>query len=164
MRKLVVRSRTEGGDIAATYGDVLVFIYVTPRMDDGLEQMFALAEAEVATGPRGVFSCIHEGVRAPAPELRDRLSGMLRRRAESLLGVATVLRGSGFRVAALRSMIAGVRLVSRGRYPGKVFSESDPAAAWLAARVPHLAAGELADLARSLEPVAVSAAAKPHSG
>lgn len=68
----------------------------------------------------------------PSAEVRDYAE---RKQSEDLAGVlahATVVTGEGFRAGALRSMLAGLYLVSRSPFPRKVFSDVGEAAAWQA--------------------------------
>ena len=157
VRRLVVISRTPGGDLIATYGDVIVVSYASPSMEKAAGQLIELADAELALGPRGVLSCIHAGVRASAGPAREQLAALLARYREHIRGIATIVCGTGFRAAGMRSLIASIRLGSGGGYPSGTFTEPGAAAAWLAARVPDLDAGALADLVRSFEPLSDSA-------
>jgi hypothetical protein len=157
VRRLVVMARTQGGDLIATYGDVLVVSYVSPSMVEAAAELIEVADAELAAGPRAVLSCIHAGVRASAGPNRERLAALLAKHRERILGVATVVRGTGFRAAGVRGLIASVRRGSGGGYPSGTFTEAGAAVAWLAARVPDLDAGALADLVRTFEPLSDSA-------
>jgi hypothetical protein len=68
----------------------------------------------------------------PSGEVRDHAA---RKQGEDLDGVlahATVVTGAGFRPGTLRSMLAGLYLVSRSPFPRKVFSTVDEAALWQA--------------------------------
>ncbi len=65
-------------------------------------------------------------------------SGAIRKYAQSkstedpdgVLCHATIIRGEGFKSATIRSMLAGIYLVTRAPYPRKVFATNDECATW----------------------------------
>lgn len=92
-----------------------------------------LGKREVyAANPSGivVFNLLPGDRPLPSSEVRDYAE---RKQGEDLAGVlahATVVTGAGFRAGTVRSMLAGLFLVSRSPFPRKVFSNVEEAAAW----------------------------------
>src|SRR5690348_16978456 len=62
-------------------------------------------------------------------EVRQETSALVRE--FPTLGVATVIEGTGFRVAAGRMMMAGIYMVARVKHPQKVFDKTAEAARWM---------------------------------
>jgi serine/threonine-protein kinase len=72
-------------------------------------------------------------------------------------GAAIVVEGSGFRTAAIRSLIAGAYLVQRPGYPHKVFDAVEEGARWLSSHLTRLGTPEeAARIAEAAEQVRAS--------
>jgi len=88
---------------------------------------------------------------SPPPEVRELTTGLTT--AHPLLGAAIVIEGSGFRAAATRTVVAGMYLISKKRYPHKIVQTAREGAAWL---VPLLSGAgvrsqKVADLVAAVE-------------
>jgi hypothetical protein len=66
----------------------------------------------------------------PPSDVREHTAAMTRE--NKIIAAAITLEGSGFRPAAIRTMIAGLYLVARKEYPHKIFERASDAAEWLA--------------------------------
>ena len=66
---------------------------------------------------------------SPTPEVRDITTQLAKE--NKLLGAAITLEGTGFRPATVRTLIAGLYLVTKKEYPHKVFEQAQAAVAWL---------------------------------
>ena len=64
---------------------------------------------------------------------RKRIAFMFRALETGVSAWANVIEGQGFWTSAARTISAGVRLLSRTRFPLKVFGRVDAAASWLEA-------------------------------
>jgi hypothetical protein len=86
----------------------------------------------------------------PDDEFRKCAADSLKRQSGRLAALAYVVAGEGFLASMARTVIAGVSLLSRSTHAEKVFSESLPAATWLAS---HSGARTLvpADVVRAVE-------------
>jgi hypothetical protein len=62
--------------------------------------------------------------------------------------LATVIEGGGFWAATVRSVAAGMALVSRTRFPQRVFSDPQAALGWVAERTTGIGHERLGDFAR----------------
>ena len=75
------------------------------------------------------------GIGNPASDVREASASLAR--DFTLLGAAIVLEGSGFLPAAGRTLITGIFLLTKKKYPHKIFSDAGDGATWL---VPFLSA------------------------
>jgi hypothetical protein len=48
-----------------------------------------------------------------------------------VLGTAVVVEGTGFKAAAVRAVVAGLRLVTRTSFPRRAFDTVGPASQWI---------------------------------
>lgn len=103
----------------------------TPTVE-GLDASVASKRIALRRNPDGVMVINLVDGEKPPP------SGPIRRHAEAkskedphgVLCHATIILGEGFKPATIRSMLAGMYLVTRAPYPRKVFAASAEAAAW----------------------------------
>jgi hypothetical protein len=84
----------------------------------------------------------------PSPEARKKLEEITVKSEARLIGVATVVTGSGFRVSALRGFLTGIHWLQRRPYSAEVSGSIREAVNWLA---PLHSAGSVATDARALE-------------
>lgn len=85
-----------------------------------------------ADNPAGivVFNLLASESPLPSSEIREYAERKQSEDTEGVLCHATVVDGRGFWASTMRSMLAGLYLVSRSPFPRKVFSNVDEAAAW----------------------------------
>lgn len=76
----------------------------------------------VAERPDGlaVFGLIAPGVALPSGDARAEMARILRDHASSIRASCVVVEGSGFRAAAVRSVLTGISFVVRPGYPHRV--------------------------------------------
>jgi len=97
--------------------------------------MSVLGKREVcAQNPGGivVLNIVPGDRPLPSAEVRDYAAQKQGEDLDGVLAHATVVTGAGFRPGTLRSMLAGLYLVSRSPFPRKVFSTVDEAVLWQA--------------------------------
>ena len=75
---------------------------------------------------------VEEGCAMPDGPTRDVMATDMKRHETFTKHMALVYEGTGFRAAALRSIVAGLHFVSRQRVSTKVLSSVEAAAEWLA--------------------------------
>ena len=85
-------------------------------------------QAQKNAGGLGCLVIIPQGAQPPPPEVRRYLDGMLDRLPMRCL--AYLVEGSGFRAAAARAALIGMRVFSRRSYSTKVASSLDEAISW----------------------------------
>ncbi|MFO0760575.1 MAG: hypothetical protein U0359_29105 [Byssovorax sp.] len=71
----------------------------------------------------------------PDGEVRAVMPRLFSDIAPGSAGLAMVIEGGGFRVAALRAAFAGLRMIGKITYPTAVFNSAAEALAWLCPRV-----------------------------
>ncbi len=87
------------------------------------------SQAHKSPGGLGCLVIIPQGAQPPPTEVRRYLDGMLDRLPMRCL--AYLVEGSGFRAAAARAALVGMRVFSRKSYSTKVASSLDEAILWL---------------------------------
>lgn len=68
----------------------------------------------------------------PDSEVRAAMDSMVPVVAPYYAAVASIFEGDGFRSAMIRGVIASFQLLSRSKYPQRVFSNVDECGAWMA--------------------------------
>lgn len=84
--------------------------------------------------PDGVGYILSLPTRVPIPKgaVREKITERLRGlKAGEMLGIAIVFGSGGFWSSAARSVAAGISLAARLKFPMKLFSSDDDAAAWM---------------------------------
>ncbi|HEX8954322.1 MAG TPA: hypothetical protein VF945_20855 [Polyangia bacterium] len=88
-------------------------------------------QARKNPGGLGCLVIIPQGAQPPPQEVRRYLDGMLNRLP--IRALAYLVEGTGFRAAAARAALVGMRVFSRRSYSTKVASSLDEAIGWLLA-------------------------------
>ncbi|MFO0635052.1 MAG: hypothetical protein U0168_19585 [Nannocystaceae bacterium] len=107
----------------------------TESAADGIAQTF---QALVEQHPGGIviLGVSRPGVAmVPRPEVREKLSAMLRGHNGGLRGVASAILGDGFGAAAKRTVMASIAMMARQPAPLRIFDARPPAAQWAASRL-----------------------------
>jgi hypothetical protein len=95
----------------------------------------AVRELTLGNGHYASITVVESGISMRmTEEARDASTSLQRRWAEHMHCSAYLVEGEGFLPAAVRTMTAGMALVTRSPYPVRVFRELPPCAAWVA---PH---------------------------
>jgi hypothetical protein len=84
------------------------------------------------TGPRRLVEITLLDAHAPMPpaDVREALDAMVPRVSPYYAGVSAIFEGGGFRAAMIRGILTGFQLLSRNKYPQKVFATPEECAAW----------------------------------
>lgn len=95
------------------------------------------ARTKLGRTPRsvGCLVVLAEDVPPPPPEVRSALPRLLDEIAPVCAGLAMVIEGAGFRIAALRAVFSGFLAIKRLPYRTAVFSRSAEGFDWLAQAV-----------------------------
>jgi hypothetical protein len=83
-------------------------------------------------GPIAAITIIEHGATLPGPELRGELNRTVEASRGYTLCAAQVLRGNGFWVSTVRSLLTAITMLRPGDLPRRVFDDSTPAARWAA--------------------------------
>jgi hypothetical protein len=128
----------------ATFRDLYIVIWHRNTTMTGAQAVrrgcFAFAESR----PKGValLTIVEEEAPMPASEPRESLATFMRDASDHIKASAVVFEGTGFRAAAVRSVVVGLTMLARQKYPHKVFSGLIEATAWMER---ELAAAKLAE-------------------
>lgn len=122
----------------ATWRDTFVLIYHVNTTKAGVDLLDQKCEAFAKTRPNGIalITIVEENAPMPPSEARDALAAFLGRQSASIKVSAVVYEGSGFRAAAVRSVVAGLTLMARQTYPHKVFATAEEGITWMAPQMP----------------------------
>ena len=135
-------------------GPVIVQCWTANLAVDPLVAVLDAERALLRAFPSGIATLLlmrKQRFIPPAGEARRLLGEIEREIAPRMLAMALVIEGSGMVVAAARTLIAGLQLVSRSSYPSSISSTLNDGAAWLAAQVPGPTATEIVAAAQSFE-------------
>ncbi len=132
--------------LMVTWKNVVVAIYKHETTVAGVASVKRVYNTCVAAHPGGVFliTIVEQGAPMPPSEVRDLLANFLEGGTGKTLMSAVVHEGSGFRAAAVRSVVTGLAMLARLSYPHQVFGSVEVAARWFAS-ASGLNADELAE-------------------
>jgi hypothetical protein len=109
--------------------------------------------ARTTSRDTGALLVIRSDCRPPSEEAREYIrEGLARAR---MVAAAQVVTGTGFQGAAMRAALSMIQLITRPKYPMKVFADLTTASTWLALEVRNRAG--VAPSADSLAQVAADA-------
>jgi hypothetical protein len=121
----------------ATYRDVFVIIW---RHLTTIETCRLFRRELVDFGKKrskgiALLTIVEERAPMPPTECRQSIAETLRDASDHILASAVVFEGEGFRAAAVRSVVAGLNMLARQKFPHKVFSDISEAGSWMHATV-----------------------------
>ena len=121
--------------LAGGWRDVFALIWRGPTTLRAIESVgvdFDCFAAE-RTGRYAIVVIIE--ARAPVPDgtVRSAMASILREHERRIAASAVAMEGTGFRAAAVRSVLAGMAMLVRPCYPHRVFGTVHDSADWLAA-------------------------------
>ncbi|WP_437284664.1 serine/threonine protein kinase [Sorangium sp. So ce406] len=125
--------------ILATWRQIFCTIWRQDTTKEGVRHLADACRGFAKQYPRGIglLTIIEGGASFPPAPVRDALSAFLAEASSFTRCSAVVVEGAGFRAAAVRSIVTGLSLVARQRYPhkfcdlrkaGQMFAEILPAA------------------------------------
>jgi hypothetical protein len=94
---------------------------------EGARELARSCAAFAATQPRGIglLTIVESGAPLPASAARNEIAEFLASGSRFIKCSAVVFEGSGFRAAAVRSVVTGLTLMAKQAYPHKVCSLED---------------------------------------
>jgi hypothetical protein len=101
-------------------------IAAVAKVESVFKEQFARYES-----PLYLMTVIEEGASLPPSEAREAVAIFLRSCAGRMRMSAVVHEGSGFRAAAVRSVVTGLSMLVRLPYPHEIFATVEQAAKWL---------------------------------
>jgi hypothetical protein len=128
----VIVRHTEPGQSLVWYSNVQMIFSLQPPSYEFMKKIISDLDAlskKCGCGT-GALLVIRSDVNPPTEEARAYIKYELGR--SSMLAAAQVVEGTGFRGAAMRSVLTMMQLASRPRYPMKIFDNVDVGTRWLA--------------------------------
>jgi hypothetical protein len=118
-----------------TFGSELVVVTVNQATTVDMLRASVAAGRKLSArrgAPVGALTIIETGITVPDAELRKELTRTVEVSRAYTACAAQVLRGHGFWLSAVRSLLTAITLLSPGDLPRRVFEETPPAARWMA--------------------------------
>ena len=114
------------------FGEVFVVIW---RTDTTLPAVASMTQAfdrfAAKIGhPVGLLTVVEEAAPLPSTAAREAIATFLRNNGARVRASAVVFEGSGFRAAAVRSVVVGLTMLANQPFPHRVFSTIDKAREW----------------------------------
>ncbi len=134
--------------VIATWRSVMVLIFRVETTLRAVEASHHVFDELSRAHPEGVFllTIVEADARIPSVVARDGMAEFLRGAAARMLLSAVVFEGNDFRAAVVRSVVAGLAMLTNYPFPHKHFPRVDAAAAWFRANSPRARTWEEAEL------------------
>jgi len=118
--------------IIATWANVVILVWRNETTLKGVEAVQKVYDNLSAANPKGIFlmTVVEFGAPMPSADVRDALARFLASGSGRMILSGVTHEGTGFRAAAVRSVVTGLALLAKLPYPHKVFATVDEAAAW----------------------------------
>jgi hypothetical protein len=124
--------RREASHAVATVGRTLVVLWQTETSAHAVAELAtSLAQFAKEVGRLGLLQVIGDRAVVPDTAARTALATLLKANESRLVASAVVFEGAGFRASAIRSIVIGISMLSRPKYPHTVFASTTAGVAWL---------------------------------
>lgn len=112
--------------------NVFVVIWRVNTTVAAVQRVDQTCEQFAAAHPDGIghVTIVEQSAPMPPNDARDRLALYLRE-STHIKASAVAFEGTGFRAAAVRSVVAGLALIARQPFPHKIFPTLETASDWL---------------------------------
>lgn len=110
---------------------VVVYYGRTPTAAASQVAIDAITHAMSRLTRAVVVIVIEKGVRAPDPAARSEIQRAMQRGETKLCAAGYIILGDGFSNAAARATLSGMLLLTKPKFPTKVFATSNDAVSWL---------------------------------
>lgn len=119
-----------------TVEQVLVIIWRVRTLVSAVDAISRAYDALIVDCPEGIglLNIVEQTAPMPTSDARERIAAFLRE-STGIKASAVAFEGTGFRAAAVRSVVAGLSLLARQPFPHKIFPTLETASDWL---VPEL--------------------------
>ena len=119
--------------LIATWRNVLILVWKQETTQEGVHKLKASYDALAQKFPKNVFllTVVEQDAPMPASPVRVALADFLAGCKGKMVLSAVVHEGTGFRAAAVRSVVTGLAMMANLPYPHKVFATVDDASRWL---------------------------------
>lgn len=122
----------------ASWGDTFILLFHLNTTVPGVMEIDRAITRFSESRPNGIgiITIVEEAAPMPPSDARDALVKVLEGISRCVKVSAVAFEGTGFRAAAVRSVVAGLTMVARQSYPHKVFATVEEAMAWMAPQMP----------------------------
>lgn len=119
--------------LISTWRNVLILVWKHETTTDGVHKLKSTYQSLAEKYPKNVFllTIVEQDAPMPPSPVRVALADFLASCGGKMVLSAVVHEGSGFRAAAVRSVVTGLAMMANLPYPHKVFANVDDAARWL---------------------------------
>ena len=119
--------------LISTWHNVLILVWKQETTTNGVNKLKATYASLSERFPKNVFllTIVEQDAPMPASTVRVALADFLASCGGKMVLSGVVHEGSGFRAAAVRSVVTGLAMMANLPYPHKVFANVDDAARWL---------------------------------
>jgi hypothetical protein len=120
-------------------GEVVISLVRTEMTIEGLAASVNAARRLALRNRHGVGSLavVAPNVSMPGPELRHAINQAIKDSRQYTCCAAQVLRGTGFWLSAVRSLLTAIELIHPGDLPRRTFDDVPIAARWIAENLKH---------------------------
>ncbi len=118
--------------LIGTWRNVVILVWKQETTLAGVNAAQKVYDDLTKANPSGVFllTIVESGAPMPSSAVRDALARFLATGNGRTLLSGVAHEGTGFRAAAVRSVVTGLAVIGQLPYPHKVFATADEAAAW----------------------------------
>ena len=120
--------------VLLTWSNVVVAIFRRETTLASVASIQRIYNKCAAAHRRGIYmlTIVEEGAPMPPAEVREALARFLESGSGKTLLSGVVHEGTGFRAAAVRSVVTGLAMLARLPYPHRVFASVELASHWFA--------------------------------
>jgi hypothetical protein len=117
----------------ATWGSLFIIVWRVYTPVEAVREVRRQANRYAAErrGQLGFLTFVEPGAPTPSSAARAELASLLREASPFTRASAVVYEGDGFQAAAVRSVVTGLALLARQKFPHKIFGKTIDASTWM---------------------------------
>jgi len=128
--------RSEASHGIAVSGRTLIVLWQTETRCQAVVELAALLASHAAElGSLALLQVIGDHATSPDSATRAALAEMLKANETRIVASAVVFEAVGFRASLIRSIVIGISMLSRPKFPHTVFASANEGIAWLSAQL-----------------------------
>lgn len=137
---------TDANCSVVTHGSCFIVIWHNDTELSAVRRLSEIFRGFIDQQPSKVtfLTIVDAGAPVPSSEARTALASFMSQAGERIGASAVIFEGSGFRAAAVRSVVTGLTMLARQGYPHKVFATLTEGIMWINATMRAVHAPELA--------------------
>jgi hypothetical protein len=140
--------------VIATWDRVMIILFRVDSTMAAVRSGYEIFDRLAREYP-GVFllTIVEKDARMPSVVVRDAVAEFLSQAAGRMILSAVVYEGTGFRAAAVRSVVSGLAMLTNYSYPHKVFPRVEGAVSWFRTSSPVARSWDEATLLAAIQRV-----------